>query len=82
MPTIVNNDFVEPAGLTAKETIYTEPLNKDSEKWINVIAAKKDSQHKKIYREVVKAYQTAKTKQLFRKYFGKSQIPAWDKTLK
>lgn len=80
--TIVNNDFVEPAGLTAKETIYTEPLNKDSEKWISVIAAKKGSQHKKIYREVVKAYQTAKTKQLFRKYFGKSQIPAWDTTLK
>ena len=61
---------------------YTEPLNKDSEKWINVIAAKKGSQHKRIYREVVKAYQTAKTKQLFRKYFGKSQIPAWDTTLK
>lgn len=80
--TIVNNDFVEPAGLTAKETIYTEPLNKDSEKWINVIAAKKGTQHKKIYREVVKAYQTAKTKRLFRKYFGKSQIPAWDTALK
>lgn len=79
---VVNNSYAGPAGLTDKQTIYIEPINKDSEEWINIICAKKGNQNKEIYKDVVKAYQTAETKKLTKKYYGNSQLAAWDVKLK
>lgn len=79
---IVNNDYAAAANLSSKYAIYTEPINKDSEQWINVIAAKKGNQNKKAYKDVVKAFQTATTKRLYKKYYGNSLIAAWDVNLK
>ncbi|MDF7668239.1 MetQ/NlpA family ABC transporter substrate-binding protein [Lactobacillus sp. ESL0703] len=75
---IVNNTFAIPAGLGEKQTIFVEPLNKDSEKWVNIICARKDQKDNQDYQAVVKAYQTVETKKLFKKYFGKMELPAWD----
>lgn len=79
---VVNNDYAGPAGLTDKQTIYIEPVNKDSEEWINIVCAKKGQENKQAYKDVVKALQTNKTKQLYQKFYGKSQIAAWDVKLK
>lgn len=80
---VVNNDFSVPAGLTSKEVIATEPLNKDSKQWINIIVAKKEGKDNKLYQDVVKAYQTKETEDLFAKlYPEKGTIPAWDLNLK
>lgn len=79
---IVNNDYAGPAGLTDKQTIYIEPVNNDSRQWINILAVKKSNQNKELYQDVVKAYQTAATKKLYQKYYGNSQIAAWDVKLK
>lgn len=79
---VVNNDYAGPAGLTDKQTIYIEPINKDSEQWINIICAKKGQQNRQEYKDVVKAYQTEETKKLTKKYYGNSQIAAWDVKLK
>ena len=76
---VVNNDFAGPAGLGEKQTIYVEPLNKDSKQWVNIICARTKDKNKKIYREVVKAYQTEATKKLYKQFYGNKQIPAWDK---
>lgn len=76
---VVNNDFSGPAGLGDKETIYVEPLNKDSKQWVNIICARTKDKNNKIYKEVVKAYQTKETEKLYKKYYGKKQIPAWNK---
>lgn len=79
---VVNNDFAGPAGLGDKQIIYVEPINKDSEQWINIICARTKDKNKKLYREIVKAYQTKKTKQIYKKYYGNKQIAAWDVKLK
>ncbi|MBL3715506.1 MetQ/NlpA family ABC transporter substrate-binding protein [Lactococcus garvieae] len=80
---VVNNDFSVPAGLTSKEVIATEPLNKDSKQWINIIVAKKEDKDNKLYQDVVKAYQTKETEDLFTKlYPEKGTIPAWNLNLK
>ncbi|RVU70120.1 MULTISPECIES: MetQ/NlpA family ABC transporter substrate-binding protein [Lactobacillus] len=79
---VVNNDYAGPAGLTDKQTIYIEPINKDSQQWINIICARKDQAKKKLYQDVVKAFQTPETKKLYHKYYGNSQIAAWDVKLK
>lgn len=79
---IINNTYVQAAHLGDKETIYIEPLNKDSEKWINVIVARKDDKNNKVYREVIKSFQTEKTKKLIQKLYGKTELPAWGIELK
>ncbi|WEV50379.1 MetQ/NlpA family ABC transporter substrate-binding protein [Lactobacillus sp. ESL0731] len=75
---VVNNTFAAPAGLGEKQTIFVEPLNKDSLQWVNIICARKDEKDNQDYQAVVKAYQTAETKKLIKKYFKKTTIPAWD----
>lgn len=79
---VVNNDYAGPANLGAKETIYTEPVNKDSAIWMNLIAARSDQKHKRSYQEVVKAYQTEAVSRLMRHYYGRKQLPAWQFNLK
>lgn len=78
---VVNNTYATPAGLGKKQTIYVEPLNKDSEQWINIIAAKKGDANKKEYKDVVKAFQTPQVKKLYKKYYGDTEKTAWDLNL-
>lgn len=75
---VVNNDFARPAGLGKKQTIFVEPVNKDSLKWVNIICARKGEEKNKDYLAVVKAYQTEETKRLDKKYYGDMQKTAWD----
>lgn len=79
---VVNNDYAVPAKLGDRQTIYVEPLNKDSVQWINIIAAKRGQQDKRIYQDVVKAYQTSAVKHLCYQYYGKRELPAWNLKLK
>lgn len=75
---VVNTNYAQAAGINYKSAIFVEPINKDSKQWVNIIAAKKDKQNDKIYQDVVRAYQTEKTKQEIKKFYGTAEIPAWD----
>lgn len=75
---IVNTNYAQAAGINYKSAIFVEPTNKDSKQWVNVIAAKDSEKNNKIYKDVVKAYQTEKTKQEIKKLYGTAEIPAWD----
>lgn len=79
---VVNNDFAGPAGLTDKDALYIEPVNKDCEEWINIIAAKKNNSKKELYQDVVKSYQTKQVAQLLKKFYGRATIPAWNLKIK
>ena len=63
--------------------IFTEPVNKDSQQWINIIVANKKDENNTVYKDVVKAYETEATKKTIAKaYPDKSTIPAWGLKLK
>ena len=79
---VVNNTYAIPAKLGDKQTIYTEPLNKDSEQWINVIVANKKDKDNEAYKAVVKSYQTDAVKKLIHKAYGNSEVIAWNLKLK
>lgn len=79
---VVNNTYAIPAKLGDKQTIYTEPLNKDSEQWINVIVANKKDKDNEAYKAVVKSYQTDVVKKLIHKAYGNSEVTAWNLKLK
>lgn len=79
---VVNNTYAIPAKLGDKQTIYTEPLNKDSEQWINVIVANKKDKDNEAYKAVVKSYQIDAVKKLIHKAYGNSEVTAWNLKLK
>lgn len=79
---VINNTYAQDAKLNDKDAIYTEPVNKASSQWINIIAAKKSEKNNKTYQEVVKAYQTQATKDYIKKTWGDSEVGAWDIKLK
>ena len=74
---MVNTNYAQAAGINYKSAIFVEPINKDSEQWVNIIAAKKSKKDKQTYQDVVKAYQTEKTKQFIKKQYGTAELPAW-----
>ena len=75
---IVNNDIAAAAKLNPKDAINVEKIGKNSEPFINVIAAasKKDKDNK-TYQKVVQAYQTKQTEKLMAKFYKGSTVPAW-----
>ncbi len=79
---VINTNFAQTAGLNYKSAIYVEPINKDSKKWINIVAAQKKDKNKKAYKEYVKAFQTKKIKNLISKEYGQAEIAAWDLKIK
>ena len=79
---VVNTNYAVAAKLPDSKIIYTEPVNKDSEQWINLIAAKKSDANKEAYKDVVKAYHTSQVKKVIQKEYGNKEIPAWDLKLK
>ncbi|GAF39809.1 D-methionine ABC transporter binding protein [Agrilactobacillus composti DSM 18527 = JCM 14202] len=79
---VVNGSYVKAAKLSTKDAIYTEPVNKDSEQWINIIVARKKDKNNKTYQDVVKAYQTAKTKKEIKAQFGNLEYGVWDVKIK
>ncbi|MBS9335351.1 MetQ/NlpA family ABC transporter substrate-binding protein [Fructobacillus sp. M1-13] len=76
---VVNGNYATAAGLSLKDSIFTEPLNKDAKLWINVIAARSSDKQNKLYKEVVKSFQTKEVKQVIQKQYGDAEQPAWDK---
>lgn len=79
---VINGNYAQTAGINYKSAIYVEPVNKDSEQWINIIAANKKDKNKKAYKEVVKAYQSEATKKAIKDAYGTAEVPAWDIKLK
>lgn len=79
---VVNTNYAVAAKLSTKKSIFTEPVNKDSAQWINLIAARKKDRNKEAYKDVVKAYQTEKVKKIINEQYKGLEKPAWDIKLK
>ncbi|MDA5458261.1 MetQ/NlpA family ABC transporter substrate-binding protein [Weissella confusa] len=79
---VVNTNYALDAKLDIDKALYVEPVNKANKGYINIIAARKVTQNKKIYKQVVKAYQTESTKKHMKQLYGSAEIAAWDIKLK
>lgn len=75
---VVNNDMALNAKLNPKDAIYVEKINAASKPWINIIVAKKSEKNNKIFKKIVKAYQTNATKKQIKKVYDGSTEAAWD----
>lgn len=73
-----NGNFAHDAKLADKDILLTQNLKKNVDPYINLIAARKTEANKKVYKQIVKVYQTKATKAEIKKLFGNSQYPAWN----
>lgn len=79
---VVNNSTAVDAKLAQDKAIFVEPVNKASEEWINIIAANNKDLNNATYKKIVAIYQTETTQKLVKKYFGESEVAAWNINLK
>ena len=78
---IINGQFAVDAGLVPdKDAIFKDGVqNYKGNDFINVIAARTEDKDKELYKEIVKAYQSEKTKEIYKKDFHGQYIPAWER---
>jgi D-methionine transport system substrate-binding protein len=74
---VINGNFAHDANLKDKDILVEQNLKKNIAPYINLIAAPKDKANKKVYKQIVKAYQTKETKADIKELFDNSQYAAW-----
>ncbi|WP_056968894.1 MetQ/NlpA family ABC transporter substrate-binding protein [Lacticaseibacillus thailandensis] len=79
---VVNNDIALNAKLKPSSAIYVEKITKASKPFVNVVASTKKNRNNKVYKKVVKAYQTQATKKVIKKVYNGSTEAAWDLSFK
>lgn len=79
---VVNTNYALDAKLDLDKALFVEPVNKANKGYINIIAARKGTQNNKLYKKVVKAYQTESTKKHMKQLYGSAEKAAWDIKLK
>ncbi|MGB2563091.1 MetQ/NlpA family ABC transporter substrate-binding protein [Leuconostoc mesenteroides] len=75
---IINTNYAKAAGLDSSKSIYTERINKDSEKYASVVATTDKLKKNKLVNDYLKAYQSENVKKEMKKIYGETKIPAWD----
>lgn len=75
---VVNSGVASDAKLNPKKAVYVEKVSKASKPYVNVISANKKDKDNPVYKKVVKAYQSEEVAKLYHKYYGDSEVPAWN----
>ncbi|WP_286784146.1 MetQ/NlpA family ABC transporter substrate-binding protein [Streptococcus sp. UBA4344] len=77
---IVNNSYAQAAKVDYKTTLYKEAVDKNSDQWVNVIAAQKDwkkSSKAKAIKKLISVYQTDEVGKVIQEASNNVDIPAW-----
>ena len=80
---IVNNSYAQAAKVDYKTTLYKEVVDKNSDQWVNVIAAQKDwkkSDKAKAIKILISVYQTDEVGKVIQDASNNVDIPAWKGT--
>lgn len=80
---IVNNSYAQAAKVDYKTTLYKEAVDKNSDQWVNVIAAQKDwkkSDKSKAIKTLISVYQTDEVGKVIQDASNNVDIPAWKGT--
>jgi D-methionine transport system substrate-binding protein len=79
---LVNGGYSRDAGLKKSDVIFADDINAYDPDvihgYINVIAARTEDKDNELYQEIVKAYQTERTKQIYETEFEGIYVPAWE----
>lgn len=74
----INSDIAIDAGINpVKEALFRETVDENSKPYINIIAARKKDKDNKVYKTIVKYYQSEETEKAIQKFMKGAQEPAW-----
>ncbi|RLK62636.1 MetQ/NlpA family ABC transporter substrate-binding protein [Atopobacter sp. AH10] len=74
----INSDIAIDAGINpVKDNLFRETVDENSKPYINIIAARKKDKDNKVYKTIVKYYQTKETEDAIKKIMKGAQEPAW-----
>lgn len=76
---VINTNYALDAKLDVDEALYVESVDDAHKGYFNLIAARKGTEDKQAYKDIVKAYQTEKTVKHMKDLYGTAQQPAWGK---
>lgn len=75
---VINVNYAVTAGLDLESAIYVEPTTgEDAKPYYNFIAANQEDADNELYKNIVKSYQTDKTKEIMKEQYGVAQLPVW-----
>lgn len=75
---IINSGMAVDAGFVPQEdAVFLEPVDDNSEPYINIIVARSEDVNNELYQKVVKAYQAEDTKEVIEETSKGASIPAW-----
>ncbi|MFL2133239.1 MetQ/NlpA family ABC transporter substrate-binding protein [Desemzia sp. FAM 24101] len=76
---IINSGMAVDAGFVpVEDAIFLEPVDDNSEPYINIIVARAEDTENELYQKVVEAYQAEDTKEVIAESSKGSSVPAWD----
>lgn len=76
---VINVGMAVDAGyVPSQDAIFLEPVNEDSEPYINAIVARPEDVENELYLQIVEAYQTEETAEIIRETTENSSIPVWE----
>ena len=78
---VINGGFASADHISLKHSLFKEPLNKKSKPYLNVLATNRKDKNKKIYKDVVKSYQSKAVQKKIKKEYGVLELPAWELNL-
>lgn len=74
----INNGVATDAGyIPTKDAIFLEPVDENSEPFINIIAARESDKDNETFKKIVEAYQQDDTAEVIKEESKGSSIPAW-----
>ncbi len=77
---VINGGYALDAGLSPinDSIFFDDPSYYTTKAYVNVIAARTEDKDNELYQEIVKAYQTDRTKEIYANDFQGLYIPAWE----
>lgn len=76
---IINSGMAVDAGFVPSEdAIFLEPVNDQSEPYVNIIVSREEDTENEVFQTIVEAYQSEDTKEVIAETSEGSSIPAWD----
>lgn len=77
---VINGGFALDAGLSPKDDaiFHDDPSFYTTKAYVNIIAARSEDKDNELYHEIVKAYQTDRTKKIYENEFQGLYIAAWN----
>lgn len=76
---VINSGMAVDAGFVPTEdAIFLEPVNEQSDPYVNIIVAREEDTDNEAYQKVVEAYQAEDTKEVIEETSKGSSVPAWD----